>query len=195
MLNAGDWTQGRLCFQTSLQRLAEMVESGQFTPVFPSLHYSFEASELKARAQVREQRIEVFRVGAYPTKKCQVARLRELLGEHGVSMTGNKKMLVDKLAKLAARQYEARRDELDAYFSEHRFIRINAVNTGTCALPVLENTGDLRNLLLAMYCMMHLRGSAILDASHENDAYTAEALALALVRGEVSLTGSFLRAA
>jgi hypothetical protein len=46
-----------------------------------------------------------------------------------------------------------------------------------------------------MYTLKHLRGTAILEPSHENDAYTEHQLATALVNCRVSLTGSFLRVA
>ena len=45
-----------------------------------------------------------------------------------------------------------------------------------------------------MYVLKHLRGNAILEASHNNDTYDHEDLARALISRKVSLTGSFLRA-
>jgi hypothetical protein len=60
--------------------------------------------------------------------------------------------------------------------------------------PVIENDPSLRNLMVAMYVVKHLRGNAILDASHENNTYTEEQLALALVSGKVVVPGAFLRA-
>ncbi|HOC67511.1 MAG TPA: hypothetical protein PKO23_01765, partial [Candidatus Hydrogenedentes bacterium] len=59
----------------------------------------------------------------------------------------------------------------------------------------LEDLTNLRNLVLTMYAVKHLRGDAILEVSHQNDTYTEEELALALITGKVELTGAFLRVA
>jgi hypothetical protein len=77
----------------------------------------------------------------------------------------------------------------------HRFIRINTVPPKSGRLPLLEDVPSLRNLLLTMYVIKHLRGGAILDASHENNTYTGEQLALALLVGKTGLSGAFLRVA
>jgi hypothetical protein len=52
----------------------------------------------------------------------------------------------------------------------------------------------MRNLVLAVYCLRHLRGNAILDADHDNDACTEEEYALALLQRRTALTGVFLLA-
>ena len=51
---------------------------------------------------------------------------------------------------------------------------------------------DLRNLLLTMYALKHLRGNVILEASHENNTFDLLSLARALLKRELTLTGSFL---
>ena len=118
--------------------------------------------------------------------------LKELLRECGVSMTGNKEVLVRKLAKLAAEQYEKYLPDMEGYFAEHRFVRMNAAPSQSAQLPILKEVEHIRDLVLTMYALRHLRGNAILEASHENNTYTAEQLALALVTGKVELTGALL---
>jgi hypothetical protein len=44
-----------------------------------------------------------------------------------------------------------------------------------------------------MYAIEHLRGNAILEATHENATYSEDQMALALLTGKVSLTGAFVR--
>ena len=44
-----------------------------------------------------------------------------------------------------------------------------------------------------MYLMKHLRGGAVLDPDHENNTYTVQELAQALLNQNVTLGGSFLR--
>jgi len=56
---------------------------------------------------------------------------------------------------------------------------------------VLEDC-DQRNLIVATYVLRELRGSVILEASHENDTYDSYSIARALVSRQVSLTGAFL---
>lgn len=62
-------------------------------------------------------------------------------------------------------------------------------------LSVLDDLAYLKNLVLTMYAVKHLRGDAILEAAHSNDTFSEEELALALVTGKVSLQGAFLRVA
>jgi hypothetical protein len=51
---------------------------------------------------------------------------------------------------------------------------------------------DLRNLLLTMFAIRHLRGNVILDTSYENDTFDLQSFALSLVKEEVQLSGCFL---
>ena len=64
--------------------------------------------------------------------------------------------LLQKLAKLAAKEYAQRQPEMDAFFSAHRFVRISAIPPRSERLPLLEDAPLLRNLLLTMYAMKHL---------------------------------------
>ena len=57
----------------------------------------------------------------------------------------------------------------------------------------LTEVMHLRNLLLTIYLITHLRGNAVLDADRENDAYTKGELALALITGQLALTGTSLQ--
>jgi hypothetical protein len=56
----------------------------------------------------------------------------------------------------------------------------------------MQDTSVVDRTVLAMYIIKHLRGNAILDASHENDTYDLGDLATALLRGEVSVSGNFV---
>ena len=52
---------------------------------------------------------------------------------------------------------------------------------------------DLRNMVLTMYIIKHLRGNTILEAPHNNDTFDLLSLARSLIKREVALTGVFLR--
>ena len=186
---------GRLCFSTSLDRLSQMLERRVVTPSFPTLNYTCDYQGPVAMAEVGENRVSAFFIGGFYDRKSNSETLKEILREYGVSMTGNKDALLRKLAELAAREYAGHRPEMDAFFSEHRFVRISALPPKCERLPLLEDQPLLRNLLLTMYALKHLRGNAILDTAHENTAYTDEQLALALIEGKVGFAGTFLRVA
>jgi hypothetical protein len=187
--------QGRLCFSTSMARLSEMVEGRIVLPSFPTLNYTFDHKGPAASAQVPDSRVPAYFIGGFYDRKSNGDTLKEILREYGVSMTGNKAKLLQKLAKLAARQYAERRPQMDAFFSEYRFVRINATPPRSERLPLLEDEPLLRNLILTMYAMKHLRGNAILDVAHDNNTYTEEQLAHALLIGKVGFSGAFLRVA
>ena len=194
---AEQWREddGRLCFTTSLDQVSEMVEGRMIAPSFPTLNYTFEHRGPTAAAQVPDERVPAYVIGAFYDRKSNSDALKDILREYGVSMTGNKARLAEKLARLAAARYAERREEIDAYFSEHQFVRIAVVPPKAERMPLLEDEPLMRNLVLTMYAMKHLRGNAVLDVAHENNTYTAEQLALALVMGKVGFTGAFLRAA
>jgi hypothetical protein len=185
--------EGRLCFSTSLDRLSEIVEGRIVVPSFPTLNYTFDNRGPTATAEVPENRVPAFFIGGFYDRKSNGDTLKEILREYGVSMTGNKTKLLQKLAKLAAKQYAERRPEMDTFFSERRFVRISSIPPKSQRLPLLEDEPMLRNLLLTLYTVKHLRGGAILDVAHDNNTYTEEQLALALLVGKVGFSGAFLR--
>jgi len=185
--------EGRLCFSTGLDRLSEMVERGVVVPSFPALNYTYDRRGPTATAEVDDSRIQAFHIGGFYDRRSRSGALKEILREYGVSRTGNKEVLLRKLAKLAAKQYAEHRSEMDSFFSSHLFVRINAIPPKSERLPLLEDARLLRNLLLSMYALKHLRGGAILEPSHENNTYSEEQLAWALVQGKVSFQGAFLR--
>ncbi len=109
-------------------------------------------------------------------------------------MTGRKDQLAEKLARLSAKIYSERKSEMDSFFRECRFIRAKNVGGADCEpFPILEGL-DLKGMALTMYAIKHLRGNAVLEAKHENDTFDLLSLAKTLIKGEVSLNGSFLPA-
>lgn len=186
---------GRFVFRSTVDKLTEMVDRDDASPTFPSLNYASKEYVPAASAEVDASRVRAFHIGKFPTDKCTGDTLKEVLREHGASMNGNKDELVTKLATLAAKVYERRLPELDRYFGEHRYVRMASSPATTGDFPILEELRYLRNLVLSMYALRHMRGNAILEANHENATYSPEELALALVTGKVGLSGAFLRVA
>ncbi|NUM55789.1 MAG: hypothetical protein HUU46_19280 [Candidatus Hydrogenedentes bacterium] len=187
--------RGRLVFQTDMEHLSKMTEVEEAAPSFPRLNYKSKDEGQTAYAELRQARIEAYHIGKYPTCASNGEQLREVLRTYGVPMTGNKEELLAKLAKLAAQKYAEKQQDMNAYFTANRLVLVTKLPATAVKLSVLEDVPTLHCLLLTMYALRHLRGNAILEPNHENNTYTTEELALALVNGKVSLVGGFVRAA
>ena len=134
----------------------------------------------------------LYSVGGHITLNASCETIREILRAHGVSMTGRKEDLTEKLAKVAVDVYEEKEPEINSYFTENKFIRVsNVCERDNNTFPLLEEC-DLRNLILAMYIIKHMRGNTILEAVHNNDTYDLISLAQALLKKDISLEGMFL---
>ena len=192
---AAQWRvdKGRYCFTTDIPRLAIMIEQDGYKIAFPTLDYREPKKPAISSAQIGSSKVTRFAIGKLITDRASGDSIKGALREHGVPMTGRKEELVEKLAALSAKLYEQKEAELNDYFSEHRFIRVspNSSDKGE-SFPVLEGF-DMRNMILAMYIVKHLRGNAVLEARHSNDTFDLRALAQALIKREVSVTGVFLR--
>jgi hypothetical protein len=185
--------KGRYCFTIDIPHLSEMLEQEQFKIAFPTLDYMTPRQPATSSAQTADSKVPRFSVGKFISEKASADTIKAVLRDHGVSMTGRKEELVDKLAQLAATLYEENEPELDAYFSKHSFVRAgNSAKQRGNDFPVLEGL-DLRNMVLTMYIMKHLRGNTILEASHTNDTFDLLSLARSLIKREISLTGLFLQ--
>ena len=187
--------EGRLCFTTTTEKLIGMVERKVVEPSFPSLNYNSAEHAPTACAVVDSSHVKAFHIGRYARAGTTGDQLKDILHQYEVSMTGNKEQLLQKLAALAATKYRERLPEMDRFFSGHRFVRMRSAPSNVAELPLIEGLAYLRNLVLTMYAVKHLRGDAILEATHRNDTYTEDELAHALLTGKVSLTGAFLRVA
>jgi hypothetical protein len=184
--------QGRYCFTNDIQTTEKMVAEEQFQIVFPDLTYAKEHQESHSFANLIEHRLPRFVIGRYVKSDSPGEVLKNILRKYNVSMTGRKEELLEKLAKLSAKAYRERVRELDDYFARNRFIKVdNAAAKESKHFPVLEGC-DIRNMLLAMYAVKHLRGNTILESAHCNDTFDLISLAKSLINGEVNITGSFV---
>ncbi|MCC6694878.1 MAG: hypothetical protein IT365_04515 [Candidatus Hydrogenedentes bacterium] len=184
---------GRLCFRTSLDRLFAMVEQGHVAPSFPSLNYTNEGRHPAATAELRLGQVECYQIGSIIGQGFTGEQLKNVLRMYGVSSTGDKATLFQKIATLAAAQYQEHRGEMDHFFGRHQFVRMERIPGRAQAFPLLEDCRVLRNLLLTAYALRHMRGNAILHAAHENTTFSVRELMQALLDGRMSLAGAFLR--
>jgi len=184
---------GRYCFTTDIVRLSEMIEQKGCDISFPSLSYKGKSEGRTSHAKTEESRAPIYAVGNFLKSNASGDAIKSLLRAHAISMTGRKEELVEKFAKLAADTYLEERAGLDSYFGHNHFIRVaSGPSRNSDGFPLLKGH-DLRNMLLSMYIIKHLRGATILEASHENDTFDLVSLARSLVNGEVSVNGGFMR--
>ena len=169
-----------------------MAEQGRNPISFPMLDYMRPGQRSTSLAKIVHRRADLYSVGDYLTSRSSGNQIREILREYKVSMSGRKEQLMEKLARLSVHLYEERRQELDTYFGEHRFIRIASERqVHKKPFPLLKNS-CLGNMVLAMYILRHLRGNAVLEAAYENDTFDLIDLARSLIHREVSLEGSLM---
>ena len=184
---------GRYCFTTDIPTLADLIGGRDVGIRFPKLNYGGESHGGVSTAMVPKSKVDRFSIGPFAKANDSGGHIKSILRSHGVSMTGNKERLVGKLAKLSAELYRKHETEMATYFRVNRFLRIeNGKTPGGSRFPVLEEV-DVRNMLLAMYAVKHVRGNIILEGSHVNDTFELEDLARALIGGNVSVNGAFLR--
>ena len=191
---AGKWRTGggEYCFTTTPAHVDEMLASEQFRIAFPTLDYRKHRESAKAQAAIPGCRVDRYSVGNYLRENAPANTMKDVLRGFGVSLTGRKEELVEKLAHLAAKQYEEKAPELDEYFGEHHFVRIKGGSHETGQpFPILENH-LLRHMLVAMYVQKHLRGNTVLEATYRNDTFDNLDLARALIQRNIILTGAFL---
>ena len=184
---------GRYCFTTDIPTLADLIEGRDVGIRFPKLNYGGDSCGGISTAMAPKSRVDRFSIGAFAKANDSGGHIKSILRGHGVSMTGNKEKLVGKLAELSAELYRKHEAAMETYFRSNRFLRIeNGRTPSGSRFPVLKEV-DVRNMLLAMYAVKHVRGNTILEASHVNDTFELEDLARALIGGNVSVNGVFLR--
>lgn len=191
---AAQWREddGDLCFTAGIDALSAIVEQGIALPAFPALSYHHTRHSPTATAVVQDSRISAYGICGYPNHQFTAEGLKDVLRAHDVSMTGNKDALMEKLAKLAASEYDKALPELDTYFHHNRFIRMATGKSPFQQFPILETYTDIRNLLITLYVAKHMHGNAIITTTHENNAFTVEELAHALITGKTRVEGTFL---
>jgi len=184
--------EGKYCFDTGIDQVEKMLSQNS-TIRFPSLNYTGENNKKSSSAKITQSGIKGYSVGRIISFRDSNETIKRILKNHGISMTGRKEQLFEKLAKLSADIYEEHKPFLDDYFSNRRFIKVESLPSGSSMdFSVLQDL-DLRNMIISMYIIKHLRGNVILEASHNNDTFDLLSLAQSLIKGEVSLDGYFLQ--
>lgn len=184
--------KGSYCFDADINQVENLFDS-KYALDFSSLNYLGKVNEKSSFAKVNPSKIEGYAVGKMVSYRSCNETIKEILKNHGMSMTGRKEELFDKLVALSAEVYKEHVSKLDEYFSARKFIKVDSLSDKTCKEFPLLNDLDIRNMILSMYIIKHLRGNVILEASHNNDTFDLLSLAQALIKEEVDLMGYFLR--
>ena len=184
--------RGSYCFTVSLSTLEKMVDEPSCKITFPTLNYKDPQPAPVSLAEFRERGIETYSVGRFVTEAATVESIQEILRKYKRKVTGRKEELVERLIELTVEIYRETKTELDTYFSERKFLKIPHSRSHEEEFPLLTGLG-LRNLILTMYCLKHLRGNTILEKDYENETYPIRDLARALVTKRLTLEGSFLK--
>ncbi len=186
---------GRYCFETDIEHLEKMVDRN-YRINFPTLNSDYQTKGRSSFAKIDGVQFEDFGVGRIPTVFSNCTDLKSRLKDHGISSTGRKEVLIEKLANLSADSYAKYEPRLDKFFGNHRFIKIDALpSTKFNEFPVLchSDVSSIREMILTMYIVKHLRGNVILESSHCNNTFDLLPLAQSLLKCEVSLDGRFLK--
>jgi len=184
---------GTFCFTVSLDIIAEMIETPGLQISFKGIRYKGSNDCQIPEIKVNGSRVERYAVGRYPTFQSTNEKIKGILQAYGVSMTGKKEALIEKIAKLSVFLYSEFNDTLNEYFTTRKYIKIPRLEKDReKSFPLLGNL-DLGQMVLAMYIVRHLRGNVILDSTHVNDTYELIDLARALICSKIEVNGVFVR--
>jgi len=193
---AARWSEEktRYNFSLGLEKLEEMVGNADSMVLFPNLNYkNGEMSGNTSVAEIKENGISHFIIGHFAKADYVNECIQEHLRNHDWKVSGKKGELLQRLIELAVELYREKEPLLDRFFRRKKFIRVpSALSGDDREFPCLEEF-DLKNLMLSMYAIRHMRGNTILDASYLNDTLEIEDLAKALVMGSVTMDGAFLK--
>jgi hypothetical protein len=181
---------GDYCFVASMARLQEILDREEVAVRFSNVRYLQRIYPLNSSARLRKEQIPRF--GITWRKMETLDQFRDALRAHGWKISGRKSDLVKRTAKLAADRYAEIAPMLSEWFSDQRFVRVPKDQTFAEPFPLLEDE-SLKNLLLSMFLLRHLRGNTVVDTNHENQSVQPEDMAEALLNGKASLTGCFLK--
>ena len=182
---------GRYCFESSLADLDRALDDERFRLRFPRLRYGPPLADWIPSAKLRTEAVPCYCVPAPLSADKTNEALQDVLRDFGWKTSGRKEQLIRRIAQLLAEQYGDAEPELDVFFGAHRFVRLKAGHSRWQRFPVLLGQ-SLNSSLLTIYCLRHMRGNTILEASHRNMSVTLTDLAEALLHRRVKLEGAFV---
>ena len=182
-------TGGDYCFSVPVSKVQEILDRENVSVRFANVRYLQGVTVTSAAARLRREQIT--RYGIAWRKMETGDEFRAALRSHGWKVSGSKGALIKRTAQLAAACYAEVAPLLGEWFATHRYVRVPTEQRLPAPFPLLEDE-PLKNLLLSMFLLRHLRGNTVVDVDHENQSVLPEDMAEALLNGKVSLSGCFL---
>jgi hypothetical protein len=158
---------------------------------FPGLSYKDGNTVQEATAKLKTDGIVCYGETSHLWANNHNDQLKDVLRGFNRPVSGRKDELVKRLVELLAEEYSATEKELDAFFSQHRFLRLGAKPQLKQPFAVLQGH-RLRETLVTLYCLRHLRGNVVLDPAHLNQSVKVADLAAAFLHGQVDVGGCFV---
>ena len=181
---------GDYCFSMPVDRVQEILDQEAVSLQFNNVRYLQRPAGLAVTGRLRKEQIPKF--GISWRKLETLEQFRDALRTHGEKISGTKEQLLKRTAGLVAARYAAVAPELSEWFADNPFVRVPQEQNFAEPFPLLEDD-PLKNLLLSLFLMRHLRGNIVVDVNHENQSVQPEDMAEALLCGKVKLSGCFLR--
>lgn len=181
---------GDYCFSMPVSELQGLLDQESVSLRFANLRYLQRIQALHTTARLRKEQIPRF--GISWRKLETLDQFRDALRAHGEKISGTKDQLLKRTARLVAARYAAVAPELSEWFADNPFVRVPKEEHFAAPFPLL-NEDPLKNLLLSLFLMRHLRGNTVVDVNHENQSVQPEDMAEALLCGKVKLSGCFLK--
>ena len=143
--------------------------------------------------KLKEKKLIAFSIGKFVNKDFTNGQIISILRHYKMKVTGKKEELIERLANLIVETYEKEEGKFDTFFSSNRFIRVPEASYSDDTVFGIRGDTPLKNILLTMYALKHLRGNTILERSHINNSFEPIEGARALLNKDVTLDGLFLR--
>ncbi|OGS23246.1 MAG: hypothetical protein A2252_09175 [Elusimicrobia bacterium RIFOXYA2_FULL_39_19] len=187
----------KYCPAVPLSKIEELQEQKIAYIYFGSLSYREEADELptKSEAGLKKESVRFYKIDKFLTESASNKKLQEILKYFDEKISGRKEEIVERYTDIAVQEYNKSLPKLDKYFADRKFIKvsIDSRDEDGQEFEVLKDN-PIKNLLLSMYFIKHLRGNIVFDTGYENDTYLVKELAKALIDRKVFLDGGFVEA-
>lgn len=186
----------RYCFSLDIEKTERLLKTGKIS--FPNLNYEEAETLTESKADVRDDvKVNAFEAGLIVDDSYTNYSLASILRDYGEKVSGVKEELINRIVKLIVRLYNKSKDELDKYFTT-KFIMVDSISCSrNSEEPIYFNPqirkGSLKQSVISLYILKHLRAKRILSSEWENTSYSVEELANALINRKVTLNGSFVK--
>jgi len=182
---------GTYCFTCSIPDMELVARNSRFRLRLPGLSYKEAQEVTEATAKLKTESIVCYGENSRLSATNSNEQLKHVLRGFDKPVTGRKEELVKRVAELLAEQYEATEKEMNAFFTRHQFVRLGAKPREKQPFAVLQGH-RLRDTLATLYCLRHMRGNVVLEASHLNQSVKLADLAEAYLNGQVDAGGCFV---